>query len=371
MADAQASTHRGDGTPFSLLLLGDTMLGRLVDERLAVLRASGESPEHVWGDTLPLVRSADVRILNLECALTDYPVPWTRTPKVFHFRGAPRHGLPVLQAAGVQAVSLANNHVLDFNEPGMLQTFDTLDGAGIARAGAGRSLAEARAAGWVSVPVGGGARQLRVALLSASDHPEEWAAGAGTPGINLFSPFPSAEALIWARDAAAAARSNGADLVVLAMHYGGNWVLRPPESVRAFARALAEASDVDVFFGHSAHVAQGIEICEGKLIVYQAGDFLDDYATDAAWHNDWGCAFTAHYRLPTESGAPSTPGAPKPRARLERVQLTPLQLSFAETHVAPPGGRTTRAMAARLQKLSEELGTTFAVRADGTLHWPA
>ena len=60
---------------FSVVMLGDTMLGRLVDEKLAVMRSQGEAPDAVWGDTLQrVVRAADARILNLECALTDHPV---------------------------------------------------------------------------------------------------------------------------------------------------------------------------------------------------------------------------------------------------------------------------------------------------------
>ena len=59
---------------FSVLLLGDTMLGRLVDEQLRALQLRGEGPERVWGDMLPLAEAADVCLLNLECAITDHPV---------------------------------------------------------------------------------------------------------------------------------------------------------------------------------------------------------------------------------------------------------------------------------------------------------
>ena len=295
---------------------------------------------------------------------------------MFHFRGSPARSVPVLAAAGVHAVALANNHVLDYNDPGLHETLRTLDAAGIARAGAGATLEEARAPGWVSIEVGAppATRRVRIALLSAADHPEEWRADADTPGINLFWPFPSPDALAWARAAAAAARAQGAELVVLSVHYGGNWVLRPPGAVRAFTHALLENSDVDVFLGNSAHVAQGVEIHAGKLVIYQAGDFLDDYAIDSQWHNDWGAAFTARFTLPDDdAAAPGTPGAPAARrARLASLEVTPLLLSFAHTRVAPPGATVTRAIAARLQKLSAELGTNLSVDAHtGVLRWPA
>ena len=71
---AAASTRPSFFPSFSVLLLGDTMLGRLVDEQLRALQLRGEGPERVWGDTLPLAEAADVRLLNLECAITDHLV---------------------------------------------------------------------------------------------------------------------------------------------------------------------------------------------------------------------------------------------------------------------------------------------------------
>lgn len=315
-------------------------------------------------------------------------VPWTKTLKAFHFAGSPSRALPVLRAAGVHAVSLANNHVLDFNVPGLRDTLRSLDEAGIARAGAGRSLAEARAPAWVTVRAGSPATEVSVAMLAAADHPAEWAARDDAPsddavGINLFDPFPSPEALAWARDAAAAARAGGAHLVVLAVHYGGNWVKRPPADVRAFARVLADASDVDVLFGTSAHVAQGVEVRSGKLLIYQAGDVIDDYAIDETWRNDLGAAFTARFELHDDDAVPATPQTPQsgattsqaapkqPRAKLCGLEITPLLLPFAEVRVAPPGKSVTRSIAARLRKLSTELGTELAFdEAKGVLRWP-
>jgi poly-gamma-glutamate capsule biosynthesis protein CapA/YwtB (metallophosphatase superfamily) len=310
-------------------------------------------------------------------------VPWTKTAKAFHFAGSPSRALPVLCAAGVHAVCLANNHVLDFNVPGLRDTLQSLDDAGIARAGAGRSLAEARAPAWVTVRAGSPATEVRVAMLAAADHPTEWAASDDKAadssddavGINLFDPFPSPEALAWARDAAAAARSGGAHLIVLAVHYGGNWVKRPPADVRAFARALADASDVDVLFGTSAHLAQGVEVRSGKLLLYQAGDVIDDYAVYDTWRNDLGAAFTARFELHDEntvqSGATTQQAPPKQlRAKLCGLEITPLLLPFAEVRVAPPGAAVTRSIAARLRKLSAELGTQLTFdESKGVLRW--
>ena len=121
-----------------LALVGDVMLGRGVADEIP-----HRHPASFWGDTLPLLRQADVLIAGLECAITMHPVPWIRTPKVFHFR-APPQAVEVLGAAGVRVVALANNHTLDFEVQGLLDTLAYLDAAGIAHAGAGRNLAAAR-----------------------------------------------------------------------------------------------------------------------------------------------------------------------------------------------------------------------------------
>ena len=83
----------------TLALTGDVMLGRGVNETLR-----GAPPEEPWGDVLPLLHSADLRIINLECAITEHKRPWSRTPKVFHFRADPL-AIEVLRAASVDAAT--------------------------------------------------------------------------------------------------------------------------------------------------------------------------------------------------------------------------------------------------------------------------
>src|SRR5215203_3187441 len=117
----------------TVALVGDVMLGRGVNETLRSIR-----PEEPWGDVLPALSSADLRIANLECAITGHDRPWTRTPKVFHFRADPR-AVEVLRAARIDACSLANNHTLDFEEQGLLDTLRHLEAAGIRYAGAGHN----------------------------------------------------------------------------------------------------------------------------------------------------------------------------------------------------------------------------------------
>jgi poly-gamma-glutamate capsule biosynthesis protein CapA/YwtB (metallophosphatase superfamily) len=113
-----------------LVFVGDVMLGRLVNEWLWEV-----PPDQPWGNTVPILAEGDLRICNLECALSDRGRPWERTQKAFYFRSDTKN-VAVLRAAGIDAVVVANNHTLDFGYDGLEDTLDMLDHPGIARAGA-------------------------------------------------------------------------------------------------------------------------------------------------------------------------------------------------------------------------------------------
>jgi poly-gamma-glutamate capsule biosynthesis protein CapA/YwtB (metallophosphatase superfamily) len=99
----------GDGE-FVLTFTGDVMLGQLVNEMIRHMGAS-----YVWGDTLPLLKRSDLRLINLEYVIAKNGESWERTPNMFFFRADP-HAIDGLKIAGIDYVSLANNHWLDFGE---------------------------------------------------------------------------------------------------------------------------------------------------------------------------------------------------------------------------------------------------------------
>src|ERR671915_1888154 len=187
----------------TLSLTGDVMLGRGVNE---ALRAA--PPEEPWGDVLPLLGSADLRIINLECAITEHERPWSRTPKVFHFRADPL-AIDVLRAARVDACSLANNHTLDFEEQGLLDTLAHLETAGIRYVGVGRNLEEAAR----QVLLEGG-----VALVAFTDNEPPFAARPDKQGTNYLPVSLEPEVLRRVEEGIEAARDRGANTVVISNH---------------------------------------------------------------------------------------------------------------------------------------------------------
>jgi poly-gamma-glutamate capsule biosynthesis protein CapA/YwtB (metallophosphatase superfamily) len=323
----------------NLALTGDVMLGRGVAETLA----HRMRPEEPWGDVMPLLDASDLRLINLECAVTDNERPWTRTPKVFHFR-APPSAIDTLRAARIDACSLANNHTLDFEERGLLDTIKHLDAAGIRHAGAGCDREEAAAPAVLEVPT---ERACRVALLAFTDNEPPFAAGAERPGTNYLPVSLKPEVLRRVEGAVSAVRQMGAETVVFSNHWGPNMVPRPKGLFRRFARAVVDRG-VDVYYGHSAHVFQGVEIYRGKPILHDTGDFIDDYAVDPNLRNDWSFLF----RVSVEGGT------------LERLELAPVKLSYARVGLAT--GAERGRILERMESLSAEMGTAFA-RCEGSL----
>jgi poly-gamma-glutamate capsule biosynthesis protein CapA/YwtB (metallophosphatase superfamily) len=314
----------------TLSLTGDVMLGRGVNETLRAAR-----PAEPWGDVLPLLLSADLRVINLECAITGHRRPWSRTPKVFHFRADPL-AVEVLKAARVDACSLANNHTLDFEEKGLLDTLAHLEAAGIRYAGAGRNLEEAAR----PVLLEGG-----IALVAFTDNEPPFAAGPDKPGTNYLPVSTEPEVLRRVEETIGAARDAGARTVVFSNHWGPNMVRRPKAVFRRFARAVVDRG-ADVYYGHSAHVFQGVEVYRGKPILYDTGDFIDDYAVDPDLRNDRSFLFC----ISMEDGD------------LRRLELFPVVLPYARVELA--GGEEREAIFALMQDLSAGMDTTFERRED-------
>lgn len=317
----------------TLALVGDVMLGRGVGTEIP-----RRPPERFWGTTLPLLRSADAVVANLECAVTDHPVAWSRTPKVFHFR-APPEAVAVLRAGNVRCVSLANNHVLDFEWAGLLDTLRHLDAAGIAHAGAGPDLAAARA------PAAFDVAGLRVALVSATDNEPPFAATAGTPGT-FYLDLEHDEAATAALRAALTRAGPPPAVSILSLHWGPNMVVEPPPAFRRLARAALDFATV--VHGHSAHCFQGVERRQGGFILYDAGDFLDDYAVDPGFRNDWSFVFLLDL---TGRGA------------IERLRLIPVRLGYAEVNLAR--GAELREICRHMVRRAAAVGTTLVETADG------
>ena len=280
------------------------MLGRKVGEALE------SSPPHalVAPDVVAAAREADLFLLNLECCISERGRRWPDPRKPFFFRAPPK-AVEVLALLGVGCVTLANNHALDYGEEALLDTFEHLRAAGIAWVGAGADADAARAPRVLET------NGFRLGVVAFSDHPAEFAAARDRPGIAVSDLWrePLAE---WTRAAISAV---DADAVLVTPHWGPNMAAEPVPHVSAAARDLVEAG-ATLVAGHSAHVFHGV----GGTVLYDLGDFLDDYAVDVRLRNDLGLLFLVDL---DELGP----------VRLEAV---PLKLDYCRTCLARGDDRT-------------------------------
>ena len=268
--------------PFQLLLLGDCMLGRLVNEVL-----EGAPAEYPWGDTLPIIQSADWRLCNLECVISDRRTPWSPYTKAFHFRSDAKN-IAALEAAQINAVSLANNHSLDYGYDAMFEMLEILDRAKIVYGGAGHNYAQASRL-CVSEACG-----RKLGLLAFTDNEPGWEATADQPGIFYVPTDLHDSRAMKLLDLIRESR-RAVDLLIVSAHWGSNWGYGPPGEHVSFAHVLIRAG-ADVIFGHSCHVFRGIEFYQGQPILYSAGNFVDDYAVDPTERNDQSFIFVLTVR---------------------------------------------------------------------------
>lgn len=282
----------------TLLLCGDVMLGRGIDQVLAhpgdptllerhvrdarqyvdlAERVSGPIPRPVdaawpWGEALEEIRRSRpaVLVLNLETSVTRCSA--FAPDKGINYRMSPDN-VGSLVAAGPDACVLANNHVLDFGHEGLAETLRVLGAAGLRTAGAGTDAGAAEAPAVVAAD-----GRPPIAVLAyghgSSGVPAGWEATADRPGIAVL---PDLSRRTAATVAARVEREKqrGA-IVVLSVHWGSNWGYDVPREQVRFAHRMVDAG-VDVLHGHSSHHPRPVEVYAGRLVLYGCGDFVNDY----------------------------------------------------------------------------------------------
>ena len=347
-----------------IFLAGDVMTGRGVDQILGhpgdpALRepfatdaatycelaeaVNGPLPKPVndawiWGDLLEELDALgpQARIVNLETAVTvsdSYS-----TDKDIHYRMHPDN-IGCLVVAGIDVCALANNHVLDFGQPGLTETLGTLDAAGVGHAGAGRDLLEARKPAVVDAG-GGGVIRVASVGVTTSGIPPDWVASAHGPGVDLVSGCSEATAAEVA-ERVTATKGPG-DLAVVSIHWGSNWGYDvAPEQVR-FAHALIDRG-VDVVHGHSSHHPRPIEVYHDRLVLYGCGDLINDYEGISGYESFRGDLSLAYLPAFDAGGA------------LVDLQLLPMQIR--RMRLQPPTLADLRWMGEVLNAISRRFGT--------------
>ena len=262
-----AGLHRIAATPcpgtacITVTLTGDVLLHpALWEQARRDARAAGERTAFDFRPLLagqrPLVTGPDLAFCHLETPLAPAGGP---------YHGYPRFSVPpqiatALVATGYDACTTASNHTLDQGTRGIRRTLNTLDAAHLRHTGSARSVRE------------------RNRTLTFDVHGTKVALLAYTYGLNGLKP-PRGQAW-WVnlidprriRADARAARAHGANVVVVALHWGTEYVRQPTAAQRRLAGQLLAGSDIDLLYGHHAHVVQPVERVHGKWVVYGLGN---------------------------------------------------------------------------------------------------
>ena len=222
------------------------------------------------------LRGADLTLANLENPVIRDAV-WH--PEATTFTGDLRL-LPILEQGGIDGVTLGNNHILDAGTSGLRETMLHLEDAGIAYAGAGMNLAEARE------PMIFELGETKVGVLSYHRVPSyDWSWATQTaPGTAPLLKDVMREDIERLR--------SEVDLVVVSPHWGKEYIATPEPWQVDFAHAAVDAG-ADIFVGGHAHWPKGIEVYRGKPIFYGVGNFL----LDQSWSEETSTGIFAEITL--------------------------------------------------------------------------
>lgn len=363
-----------------ILFAGDVMLGRLVNKVLANAQFT-----YVWGDTIDIIKRADFSLINLECPVSSKGKEWNKTFKVFHFR-ANLDAIQVLNSASIDYVSLANNHILDYDIEGLLDTLDILDKNNISHSGAGRNLKEAVKPAIIEkklkpkpsnnhdfyynvdneeVNNNDSKNTIRIGLISLTDNEPEWEAKYDLPGINYIPTTLDPDTYYYRLQNYIENTKKQSDLVIVSSHVGPHFRETPSTKYVNFAHKIIDFG-ADIYWGHSNHMPQGIELYKhndnNKIILYDCGDFIDDYAIDSNYRNDLSFIFLLHF-LMDKNYKLSNNNSNNGNIVLQNsmIELIPTKISNFMVNTIPVDDNDADLIIKRMAKRCSFLGTKYFI----------
>ncbi len=279
-ASCKVSVDEGESSlPLTINFVGDIMLARGMQYIIDYYGI-----EAVFEPTLSIFgNDADISVANLECPLTN--AVNAHPTKPIYFKGKPEYAEGLVYA-GIDAVTVANNHIYDYLDDGLTETISVLDEAGIVNFGAGINSYFAKKPGFVS------RKGLTVGFVGASDRTGQYNnyqpylnAGYNKAGFADLNRFNVEEQI---------SSAQSADLIVFQMHSGREYSTEPRKSDTEWGDEFYDAdflapakSDIllrrhaidagaDAVICHHPHIVQGVEVYKGKLIAHSLGNFVFD-----------------------------------------------------------------------------------------------
>ena len=322
-----------DRPPLTIIAMGDIMLDQLTRKKLKEY-----DPSYPFLKVKHLLEQGDVIFGNLEAPISARGTPLTG--KKYTFCAAP-FSVQCLQDAGINMVSLANNHIMDYGQEALIDTLNILAEHNIAAAGAGTDSTQAHASTIME------SKGYRVALLAYTDdfavpaqHRSFWRAAEQKPGAALLHDHNQIKADIERLRPAA-------DLVLVSFHWGYEYTSNVAAEQQKLGRLAIDAG-ADLVLGHHPHVPQGIEIYRGKPIVYSLSNFVFyPFANRPATQNTF--LLQAKY----EAG------------KINELFLIPIKGGDSQPYF--PQGQELTALTSHLTRLLNRLGTAYEITAESLI----
>jgi len=325
--DEQVAEQRKLPPEWTIAANGDIMLGRGV---ATAMKENGVF--YPFDQMAPSLQKADLTFGNLETPLSQKgaPIPG----KGIWFRGDPAAS-GALKEAGYDLVSIANNHILDYDSPALLDTLDYLRQEGIEPVGGGKDLAEA------VQPVIKEIKGQKIAFIAATemadifwsyDYPRTFEAKTDRPGVRKLD----ADRLV---DTVASLRDE-VDLIAVSLHWGAEYSDYPEAYQIETAHRLADAG-ANLIIGHHPHCLQGVEMYNGSLIAYSLGNFVYDKQRRSK------CQETVMVKMFFQGN------------ELQKAELYPVMI--ADEQPRPAAGEDAVRILQKMKKLGSELGTNLEI----------
>ncbi|HHV96404.1 MAG TPA: CapA family protein [Clostridiaceae bacterium] len=251
--------------PLTIIAIGDILLGRGVEYNIKNIQEDFTYP---FRQVVDVLRQGDIVFANLEGPITESTKSLDPNGKIVLKH--PEKATEGIKYAGINVLNLANNHIMDYYEKGLLDTIEILQKHGITYAGAGKNIEEARKPAIIEK------KGKKIAVLSYTDKAEltfkgdpmlSFAAEEDKSGV-----APRKYELI--KEDIEAIREE-VDILIVSLHWGVEDSFNVTEEQREFAHQLID-DGADIILGHHPHRFQGVEIYNGKPIVYSLGNFIFD-----------------------------------------------------------------------------------------------
>ncbi len=332
-AEEKKENKRAEAVRSGILVAGgDTVLARW--EHDMVVRNGFNWP---LAGVAPLIASADTALCNLECCISRRGAPVDKGERCsFYYRARPEM-LTCLTEAGIDIVTAANNHAGDYGPVSVADTATWCEKAGLVCVGNGNNDAEAQRPKLVKI---GG---LVVAVAGMDATTSCFAAEAERAGVNYAPPDDELKIFTRKMQHLGGLTRDLCDLLILTIHWGPNWPSEPKPVHRKMAR-IAFENGVDLILGHSAHRLQGIEIIDGKPVVYDMGNLLFDCKLKKEGRD------SALFRLHLSAKG------------VRKIEVLPLQAKNG--HTVQAEGAEAESVLSEMCRLCAALGTSMYIEKD-------